>query len=310
MAKRALGKTIAMRSTTSMSFFRYRLFGLTVASELELPELAVASDMADDVRIRVVDSLAGAADCFHVDNVATYRVPDGTTIEVAIEPGSLSGQVRLFLLGSATGMLLYRRGELPLHANALGVHEQAWAFFGPSGSGKSTLAAWMARQGHKLLADDVCVVRSEPNRPPVVAAGVPRLRLWEDAALREGLDPAGLQPSFPGDPDYRKFDVTLGNSHSAEALPLAMLCLLDVGAEWSVTPLIGAAAVEALFANSYRGEMLTALGDPERHWRTCVELARNVPMFRYCRTMDYNAIDRENAAAMERIGSFMMGDRR
>ena len=69
--------------------------------------------------------------------------------------------IRLYLLGSAMGVLLHQRGLLPLHANAVEIDGKAFAFMGASGSGKSTLAAWFHDHGYRIIADDVCAVRFE-----------------------------------------------------------------------------------------------------------------------------------------------------
>lgn len=284
-----------------MSAFRYRLYGLNLASDLELPELPPAHGGATDVAVVVrPDAPPTGEDVLAVDEVATFRVPDRNQIEVAVHPASQPAQVRLFLLGSAMAMLLYRRGMLPLHANAVVVDGEAWAFLGESGAGKSTLAAWMRGKGYPLLADDVCAIDDRGGGDRVMAfRGVPRLRLWEDAVLREGLSPVDLPLTWPGDEDYRKFDVALVGDRLVDVAPLGLLCLLETDSEMNVERLQGLPAVEALYAHSYRGHHVTALGHPERHWELCLRLACDIPVFRYCRTMVAERMAEENEAAIE-----------
>lgn len=279
----------------------YRLFGLTFRSEVELPGIMPSVNGQADVVIRQVSALAGSDDVLTIDGIATYRVPDARTIEVLPAPGADWGDVRLYLLGTAMGMLLHRRGDLPLHANSMVVGGKAWAFLGESGSGKSTLAASLMRDGHSLLADDVCVVRTQEDGGPTVFAGVPRMRLWEDAAIHAGHEPDNLQLVVPGDPAYRKFDVPLPESSDVDSAPLQVLCLLGWGEDWQVEDVEGATMVEALFAHSYRGEYVGTLGDPMRHWEQCIALAQQVRMFRYARPRDQSLMDRYNRDAVGAI---------
>jgi len=294
-AKSALGKCGTIRSMSVMRARDYRLFGLTFHSEVELPGITPSRNGRADVSIRQVSALADSDEVLTIDGVATYRVPDARTIEVLPAPGANWGDVRLYLPGTARG------ADLPLHANAIVVDGRAWAFMGESGSGKSTLAASLLRGGHALVADDVCVVRDMENKGPTVFAGVPRLRLWEDAAIHAGHDPDELQLVVPSDPAYRKFDVPLSGVLSSESAPLQVLCLLEWGDRWRVDDVTGAAMVEALFAHSYRGEYVGTLGDPQRHWANCVALATQVRMFRYVRPRDHGRMDRYNRDAVDAI---------
>ncbi len=285
--------------------FRYRLFGLNIASDIELPDLLPATGEAVDVAVRSVSPQPKRSADIAIDGVATYCVPDGRTIEISKASDADWADVRLFLLGSAMGMLLYRRGDLPLHANAVDMGGESWAFLGASGAGKSTLAEWLQRQGHRLLADDICVTRQTLAGEVMVYAGIPRMRLWEDAAIRAGLDPASLPRSVPGAPEYRKYDVAVAPSSGLDAVRLAALCVLDSGGEWAVEPLQGLEAVESLYAHSYRGAHVGPVGNAERHWRSCLALAADVPMFCYRRTMDPDRMDDENRRAVAAISAFI-----
>jgi hypothetical protein len=96
--------------------------------------------------------------------------------------------LRSYLLGSGVGALLIQRGLLVLHGNALEKKGRAIVCVGASGAGKSTLACALMRQGWKLLADDLVALTSGGE----VLPGIPRIKLWEDAALAFGLNPRSL----------------------------------------------------------------------------------------------------------------------
>jgi hypothetical protein len=274
----------------------YSVFGLRVRSTLPLPELFPADGAGEpDVFISFADVPEGAdapaalsacngALVLVIPGVARYRISGGQSITVQPDAGVPERNVRLYLLGSAFGALLHQRGLLPLHANAIEIGGKAVAFMGESGAGKSTLAAAFEQLGHGVIADDVCVVGFDPAGSPFAAPGVPRLRLWAEALQHTGRGTEGFERSYAGDEEFDKFDVPLDPGSAVRAkVPLAALYLLARRDEFSVEPLVGIEAAEALFANTYRGSFLAAAKGLESHWLSSVRLVRSVPVFRASR---------------------------
>jgi len=265
----------------------YRLFGLRLRSELELPEL-VADPFSDDPDITIQLGTVGLGDgressadesyFFSVPDVARYRISGGSGIVVDPDAHAPIRNVRLFLLGSAMGILLHQRGHLPLHANAVEVDGRAVAFMGRSGAGKSTLAAWFHDRGHRILADDVCVVHFD-EQGASASPGLSRLRLWEDALAAIGREDTDYERSYAGDEEYRKYDVPISAKAGGEGLPLAAIYLLDRGDSLAITALHGTDAVDAVFANTYRGALVHSTGKSQTHWEACLRLVREVPIF-------------------------------
>ena len=290
----------------------YHLFGLAVASEIELSDLApVAAHAAPDVFIaRGAIDAAGAADhvplpiangsVLAIDEVATFAITCGNRIVVDAAAGVPARNVRLYLLGSAMGMLLHQRGLLPLHANAVEIDGRAVAFMGRSGAGKSTLAAWFHDHGHRVLSDDVCVVRFAADGRPMASAGLPRLRLWRDAVERSGRDTAALPRSYSGDESFDKYDLAVvDGAPSSGDLELAAVYLLGEGEAPVISRLGGLASVEALFANTYRGAFVADTAGHRVHWQACVDLAGRIPIFGLQRQWGEERIAAGNAAVLE-----------
>lgn len=266
---------------------RYRLFGLVIDSVIKLPELRDGDhDAPADLTIDVGaiprcegDPLDPLSQLLEIDDVARYLVRDGTSITIDPAACANDADTRLFLLGTAMGIVLHQRGLMPLHANAIEIDGSAVAFMGPSGYGKSTLADWFTRQGYRMVADDVCAIRLEGG-VPMVEPGIPRLRLWEDALVARGSTTDGLTRSFSGDPATRKFDFPLPvEAGTAAALPLAAVYLLDRGPSLRLEPLSGLAAAQALFAHTYRGEYVRDAGSPRGHLEICMAIASAAPCF-------------------------------
>jgi hypothetical protein len=279
---------------------RYRLFGLTLQSAIPLPELvAEAPGAGGDVDVviergpvaipleapPVVRGLRVTSEggLLRIKGTGRYAISDGSRIIVDADPGALDRNVRLFLLGSAMGVLLHQRGIVPLHANAIDLNGRAIGFLGRSGSGKSTLAAAFHDQGWRVLSDDVCAV-TEDHGGFLAQPGIPRLRLWRDAIERSGRVTEGYERAFD---DVDKYTVGIA-AEAGQAVPLTALYLLASPGEgdFAIRRLAGAEAVDALMANTYRGAFVALVGDRRRYFETCVALSRQVPLFELARPWD------------------------
>ena len=275
----------------SLARHGYSLFGLSIESEIELPELAENEGTFEpDVHVRLGTISAGpgggglaahdGALLLTINGVARYLITGGSEIIVEPDPKVDPRNVRLFLLGSAFGALVHQRRLLPLHANAIEIEGKAVAFMGPSGAGKSTLAAWFEDRGYQVLTDDVCVVDFSADEQPAVRPGIGRLRLWREAVQNRGASPTDYQPSFVGDAAIDKFDIPLTRPPGSNLrLPLVSVYLLDRGAVTAIAPLRGMRAFEAVSANTYRGQYIGVAGSITDHWSAGVELVKRVPLY-------------------------------
>jgi hypothetical protein len=284
----------------------YSVFGLRLRSTLELPELFAAQGAGEpdvhieDGRIDAPPSEPGlvATDdglLLTVAEVGRFLISGGSRIRVEPDEGVSPRNVRLFLLGSAFGALLHQRALLPLHANAIEVDGRAFAFMGHSGAGKSTLAAWFHDQGHRVLADDVCVIRFAPSGEPLACPGLPRLRLWLDMIKLTGREASELDRSYVGaSAQLDKFDVPVEAVSMIHGnVPIAGLYLLDRGPEFEVVDLTGVDAAEAIFENTYRGAFIAAASTHRNHWQSAIALARTTPVFKVARSMNLARFDEE-----------------
>lgn len=285
----------------------YTIFGLTVRSEIALPDVSPASGWecpAVIIRLGAVDNPS-----LTIEGVGRYRIKDGREIIVDPAEGAHERNVRLYLLGSAMGMLLHQRGLLPLHANAIEIEGRAVAFMGPSGAGKSTIASWFHDHGHQIVADDVCVIGFDHCGRAFAQPGLPRLRLWRDALERTGRLTAQFDYAYADATDWEKYDVPLADGRVATtASELAAVYLLETAEELSITGLSGAAAADACFANTYRGEEVRRSGSPQSHWRACMRLLQAVPLFRLRRPLRPEKLDEQCAAALAHCLSVTTAD--
>ena len=283
--------------TSVTDYFNYSLFGLHIRSELRLPELP-AADLTSEPQVQIrfgrVPEAAeaglrtiGRGAQLSIEAIARYAITDGSQIMIDREPDVPDANVRLYLLGSAMGILLHQRGLLPLHANAVEIEGKAYAFTGASGAGKSTLATWFHDHAYRIIADDVCAISFDSNQQPFVEPGLPRLRLWREALEVSGREVSRFERSYAGDDSWDKFDVPLPWETSVQSpIELAGVYLLKNGDALAIDRLQGIEATEAIFANTYRGNYVPAAGNVQKHWEACVRLAAHTPIFNLTRAWD------------------------
>jgi hypothetical protein len=276
----------------------YTCYGLTIASDLALPELIEAEPHADprnaEVRIRIGEVPAEGLPegrqlgpflwvtperlWLRVPEVARYLVSGGDTIVIAPEGDIDEDSLRVFLLGSAFGALLLQRGLLVLHGNAVRIGAACMVCVGPSGSGKSTLAAALMQRGHEILADDVVPVDDECR----VLPGFPRLKLWEDAAGRLDIETAGLRRIRP---HLEKYNLPIHDRYAGNPLPVRWVYILGSHPlpDTLFESIDGMDRFRPLRNNTYRVRFLEGMALNAEHLRLCGRLAGRAHVTRVTR---------------------------
>ena len=295
--------------------FDYVCFDFVLRSAIALPELALLSAPSPlptvAIHLGAVQStandatgsaggiqVAGDVVTLTVPAVARYRMSGGREIVVDAEPGCSDRNVRLFLLGSALGILCLQRGLMLLHANAIVVDGRAAGFGGPSGAGKSTLASFFARAGYRVLCDDVCGITFDPAGKPLIWPGLPRLKLWGDAAVAHGYDPLILERVIDS---ADKYHVPLVTAEPHAPLPFGRFYVLDRTDEGhgEIVRLRGSDAVKAVMENSYRPEYRAPLGLVGQTFTQSAALLAQIPVYRATRRWGFDFFD-DAASRLER----------
>jgi len=226
-----------------------------------------------------------------IPDVARYLV---SVNRIDIEPAEGAGMndVCAFLLGTVFGALCHLRGIFPLHASAIGVGKQCIAFAGDSGAGKSTIAASLIGRGHRLISDDVTYICGTAAGQLQIWPGTNRLRLWESAM--EGLRYAkeGTERERRG---FDKFLVPAKPPADGDRpLKLNAIYHLEAAAQGAgivIERLRGAAAVDVLLRNTFRLYIAEDVGRKRQVFAACTHLAREVPVFRLSRPMNFASLD-------------------
>ena len=217
----------------------YFSFGLGWAIPFSCPELHPIMDKQPaDVVVRlgnVPKSLNGARPAgpllqvtpeqvlFRFPSMAAFLINGGDEIIIQ-STGGIDHQVRLFLFGTVSALLLMQRGLLPLHASGIVTPKGAVLFAGHSGYGKSTLLASFLRRGYPMLTDDLAAIELTRTAPHVFPS-FPSMKLWQDSATQVGQETAGLQRVR--DESLDKFSVPVEFEMAKGAVPLYAIYALQ-----------------------------------------------------------------------------------
>ncbi|MEM1301969.1 MAG: hypothetical protein AAGH17_05240, partial [Pseudomonadota bacterium] len=194
----------------------FQAYGLTIASDVALPELRPAAEVeVPDLTIAEVpagvtppkdpafdhENLKVSADqiWLHIPQIADLLIAGGSRVSYSRAEGADDASLRAFLLGSGLGGTLIKRGHTVLHGNAIEVGNHCLMCVGVSGAGKSTTALGLLKRGYRVVADDVCPLDADGH----VLPGMPHIKLWEDAAQALCVETGGMPRVTPAYPKVR-----------------------------------------------------------------------------------------------------------
>jgi hypothetical protein len=266
----------------------YRLFGLTVSSELSLPLPTTEGNAEVQVLLGRVDTDGALLrrtgppvpfSCFRTGETIVLDWPGArfavTADRVVVDLEDLASAIDLFL-NPVWSVVLAAHGYEPLHACVVARDGVAVSIHGISGSGKTTSGLALLDRGWQLVTDDLLVLDDQRRAIP----GPPFIRLLPDrAAGRPGeVDAAGKLRYYPALVD--------------KPVPLSAMVVLsdDYHAFGRLT---GASAVHAILAQVYN-PVLTHPDQTRRRFDLALDLVD--------RTRIYGALPRSlSAEQLEQI---------
>lgn len=273
----------------------YQAFGLSVKSEIPLPELPKMINKLDhiDIVIETADlsKLWSELDppqqktvvkrdlfMFQVPKVAIFSIEKGERIIVSPMKGSDEDEIRLFILGTCMGALLIQRKVLPLHGSALAIDGKAYGFIGDSGAGKSTLASAFLNKGYQLLSDDVIAISFGHDNTPFVMPAYPQQKLWQESLQQFGMESNSYRPIYQRE---TKYAVPVPSKFSSEPLPLAGLFELvkTEGEHIEIQRIQRLEQLQTLFLHTYRNFLIPRSGLTEWHFNTSVTIVNHINIY-------------------------------
>jgi hypothetical protein len=280
----------------------YSAFNLSIKSGIDLPELQTLLDgSSEDIQISfdtvpipasakakkigTIVSSGLQAIWLSIPGVATFYIGNGNQINIMPEPNIDEDSLRVFLLGSALGILLLQRGHLVLHGNAIKIGPYCMVCVGDSGLGKSTLAAGFMRRGYPILSDDVVPINSLINAMP----GYPRIKIWQDTADHFNINTQGLKRIRP---DIPKFNLPLGANFHTTQLPIRWIFELHAKDQEEVTleRLNGMERFKSIYNNLYKVEFMQPLMT-QAHFDICSKLTHKASVFRVTRPTKISSLN-------------------
>ena len=296
--------------------FGYRIAGLTVSSDVEIPGLHLAPPGAvADVSIgrgQVPETLQEATATgptwaigetrflLRVPGVVRFLLTGGAAIAYQLEADGDTDDLTAFLTGTAFGILLHQRGLAVLHASSVRVNGRAVLFMGHSGAGKSTLATALAKQGYALVTDDLCVVGADAAGRPLVHPDARLPKLWAQAIRH--LDLAEAQ----GPPVRRQ----LAKYYIEPPIAAASASPLRCGAVYVLReargPIVSGIqrpnvvdAALLLRQNAYRTRLIKQMGQGELYFRLAAAIGNAGGVYHLSRELDFDTLP-EVIAGLER----------
>lgn len=285
----------------------YRLFGLDIVSELELPELGqplvfdkpqvpqvtvelgnVSGSLVGGIRVDQYYEFSETACLVNVKDVARYEVSRGS--KIAVEPcqDAEDDDVRTYLFGTVLSLLLHQRKLLPLHIGAVASPAGTIAFTGVSGAGKSTLAGLLhERSGWPLICDDLAVVQTDAAQP-ILHGGMLRLKLWQQTIDRLSISAIKVTQDATR---HDKYHLISPNMFVTDPQPLIALFVLGKAERPVLRKMGGGPAFAAVTNTIYRPEFARIFNNQKKVMEKCAKIANAIDVYNFDRPWSVSALD-------------------
>ncbi len=299
---------------------RYLAFGLTIESEIPVPEFSSELSPANlnpcgtgvpPVRVRfgLLEPPAGAegrngelvriilavADgvLLHWNPIGTFLVRGGVEVVVSPVVGVDERLVRLVLTGPVLGVLLAQRGRLVFHGGCVTEPESglAVAFLGRAGAGKSTMVSAMYNSGYSMVSDDLLPLVIGDGGT-TVEPGFPHSKLCPNTARELAVSAEELNVLGPA---CEKQARAITERFAERSSRLGAIFVLQDASEIESVRLQRAGAFASLLPHWYgalfSGQLIDVMGR-RRHFTECAKLAAAVPVYQLSRPRDLRLLSR------------------
>lgn len=282
----------------------YTAYGLSIASELAMPELTLCKDKTPeniDVYIRWSPSPKALGHpnvkipkpthfWFHTTNSRFLCLNGNEIIAEAKRPDTPVENIKPYIISHGLVNILYMRGQISLHSSTVGNEKGAITIVGDCGAGKSTYSTLLRHQGYALLADDVSTIFLKDGKP-FVQLSVPQQKYTVDTAQKEGFSLSELEHI---DTTRNKYRLRLSQKDMCDG-PRPMVGLFELIADYEenrleFVKLEGMEAMRLLVANLFCQYIADNLGGLSVDCFTQIlAIAKEIPIYRIYRPTDRDA---------------------
>lgn len=287
--------------------YYYKVYGLSIESEIEIEEFIVNENKEVDVSI-TINSMPGDIGklfnegrrsdyskdraWFHIDNIADYYISDGKTIIVKPYENFDKTMLKVYLMCSCIGFIMLQRDKIAIHGGVVTIDDNGVIFTGDRGAGKSTLTTALRNRGYRFISDDVAATYID--KVPYVHPGFPYQKLCDDIVEDMGYEKEKCE-SIVGY-EKVKYIVPAYDSFHDESIELNAICKLTVGDvdKVIVEELKGKDKIDNIIQNIYRGEFLGYMGGvtPEM-FKQCLLIAKNIKFYKITRPKEGYTINEQ-----------------
>lgn len=298
--------------------YLYRAYELNIESEVLLPELLPLKDskyVKSDITIcygKVPKNVRQSIDkgetfnfeknkmWFFIKKVAIIYIYNGNTIIVDPCENYNKDHLRLFILGSAFGMLLLQRNNVAIHGSALVIGGKSVIFTGLSGAGKSTLSVALRNRGYKFLTDDISSIGENSDGSFIVKPGFPQQKLCMDAMIKMNYN---VEKFTKVNDDRDKYALSVGSLFSKNPAPLAAIfeLVVDNVDNVEITKVTSSEKLLRMMKNIYLIEVTRYSGMDNSFFKKCIEIANKTSYYRISRPKKGFSIDQQIELIIEKL---------
>jgi hypothetical protein len=272
--------------------YYYKVYGLILESEIEIPEVpeiiksepnatikigTVPDKLNDTLGKGVLYELTKKDFLFKLERIAKYRVQSGEIITIQPEVDANLNEIRLFLLGSVFAALLHQKGIFVLHGSAVAKDKKAIIFTGSSSSGKSSVAYGLYKKGYTFVSDDISVITCSDNGTCSIYPGIPQFKLWKDVLnhLKHFEMLNKVRPTI------EKYTLPITNSIAKS--PIEIGCIISLRTKnspgFKIEELNGVQKFNMLRKHTYRLQYLTNMQQSLLHFNQLSILSKKLKVF-------------------------------
>ena len=290
----------------------YRIYGLIVESEIEIPEafeIEKEDDVIKDVSIKLGEIPSflgknkekgygtwtnGTSDAwFYTPGAAQYYIDHGEKIIVELEKNANDTLVRSMILSAGMSLILLQRNEVVMHGSALVIDNKTLIICGASGAGKSTIADSLLQNGAGFLADDTVHLHNT-NEGVYAEPTYPQQKVCRDMALKNGYD---LQLLRYIDEGRDKFAIQRRKEYISHSMPVRSMIILDITESDEVysEQLSGMDFIHAIIDNLYLEHTYRKIvGIPPEMMKKILEMANYMVVYKVFRPRNVDSVKQVN----------------
>ncbi len=291
-----------------MNKFFYKIYGLTVVSEIKIQEAYECdASIAPDVEVvfrNVPDFLREAKDkgygtwtggfvnaWFNTPGAAQYYIEHGKRIVVELEEDANMDLVCSMILSAGLCLILLQRNEPVVHGSAITVNDAAVIICGESGAGKSTVTLEMLKRDVGFLADDTVRLRVEADNS-FAEPTYPQQKLCRDQVERCGFEAEKLRYI---DEFRDKFALMRREIFVDKAVPLKVMIVLKKSKDDEHVfskQLRGKEFLEALIDNLYLSDTYkNIIGVPTELMQKFIMLGSHIKIYEVYRPVEGDTVN-------------------